>query len=424
MAIISRGLIHPSRMPGRGHALVAAAGFVLLLTAVVSCVFATPYQQTTQTGSPGERVDVIFITDVPETEVYVKGGKVGTTDEKGQLLVKLLPGNYNADARKKGYFTEFRSFKVGNRTPPIKFFMRVRPAETPTPTPPPTPTATPTPTPAPSPTPKPAETKPVLERYLDPKLSDQVKLDDWHLLLASTYQELSVSQNDAAKLAQLDFVRGQVELIGGNFANALEDFKSALRRAPGYALAWHGTGSVYLATKQWQRAADAFESAAKLNPQMWLAYRDLGAALNALKKKKEAAAAYARATELGYTAQGAGLAALTSLVRENHCEEAMPTLKALSEREPSADVFVLLGDCYRNQDQRSNARQMYTNALGLDPNLVQAFAGLGEVELRDGNIDKAMKALENARDLPDRGKPINRQQVLKLIDEAQRKQRK
>jgi tetratricopeptide (TPR) repeat protein len=413
----------------------------MLAIAVVCCVFGVasaagrgvglravgkgPDRPVVQKLLPGERSDVLFITDVPGTDIYVKGEKVSTTDEQGHLNVKLSPGEYSAEARKPGYFWETKVFKVNNRTTTVKFFMRPKTASTPTPTPTPTPTTTPTPSPSPSPTPATTETKTVVERYLDPKLSDEVTLADWQNLLAATYQELSASPNDTALRAKQQFAQGQVDLRSGNLANALEDFNAALRLSPTYALAFHGLGSVHLANKQWAQAAEAFRRATELSPDLWMAHRDLGVALNSLKnKKKEAAAAFARAAELGYKSQGASLSVLSDLVRKNRCDEAVPTLQALTTREPSAEAFTLLGDCHRKQDRRLNAHQAYTSAIGLDQKAARAYAGLGEIELREGNIDKALTAFRRALEYDEGKQLIDRQHVNKLIDEAQKKQRK
>lgn len=302
------------------------------------------------------------------------------------------------------------------------------PPSTPTPTTPPTSIATPTPTPPPTPatTPSPQEgTKTVLERFLDPKQSDGVKLDDWKNLLSSTYQELSAAPNDVRLKAQAQFAQGQVEYLGANYANALDAFSSAQRLAPDYALASYGLGNVYLATIQPLPAVRSFERAVELNPQLGMAFKGLGDALMALKKRKEAESAYARARDLGYMPQGANLNMARNFVKEERWADALPALKALEAHEPTAEVYILLGDTYSGQKQTINAYQAYTKATELDKASAMAFYKLGELQFRENNNPEAARdALERSLALDPTGLVIDRKRARKMADDAGEKLRK
>jgi tetratricopeptide (TPR) repeat protein len=380
-----------------------------------------------QRPTQSEHLDVIFTSDLPETEIYLEGEKIGMTGTDGQLLVKLKPGEYHVMIRRAGYYTQQRTIYVSTRLTTFKFFMGMPiPPPSPTPTPSLTPTPTPTSSPSPTPTPTPQEVlKTVLERFLDPQQTDQVKLADWQNLLSSTYQELANAPNDSKLKAQAQFAQGQIEYLNKNYANALDAFSSAQRLAPDFALASYGLGNVYLATIQPLPAVRSFERAVGLNPQLGMAYKGLGDALTSLKKRKEAEAAYTRARDLGYMPQGASLSMARNFVKEERWADALPGLQELATKEPSAEVYILLGDAYAGQKQTINAYNAYTKATELDKASAVAFYKLGELQLRENNNPEAARdALERALALDPTGLMIDRRRARKMADDAGSKLRK
>lgn len=436
MLTINQGLFNSSREVGRRHVRAAAVVASLVLS-VVFCAsgpasgagggFGLLSTFGGQRPSSGEHLDVIFTSDLPETEIHLEGEKIGLTGTDGQLLVKLLPGEYRVMVRRPGYYTQQRTINVSTRLTTFKFFMGTpMPPPSPTPTPASTPTPTPSSTPTPTPTPTPQDgVKTVLERFVDPKQTDQVKLADWQNLLSSTYQELATAPNNPRLKAQAQFAQGQVEYLGGNYANALEAFNSAQRLAPDYALASYGLGNVYLATNQPLPAVRSFERAAGLNPQLAMAYKGLGDALTSLKKRKEAEAAYTRARDLGYASQGASLNMARNFVKEERWADALSALQSLEAQEPSAEVYILLGDAYSGQKQTINAYQAYTKATELDKASAMAFYKLGELQFRENNNPEAARdALERSLALDPTGLVIDRKRARKMADDAGSKLRK
>lgn len=446
MLTIEHGLFRSAREVGRGR-VRSAAGVASLVVAVVFCASGVastsagggdelnahvgasvahagaerPDSSARQRPTPGEHLDVVFTSDLPETEFALQGEKIGTIGTDGKLVVKLRPGEYRVVARRAGYYTQQRTINVSTRLTTFKFFMG-------TPIPPFTPTPTPTSTPVPTPTPSTQQEgtlKTVLERFLDPKQSDQVKLADWQSLLASTYQELSGAPNNMKLKAQAQFAQGQIEYLGGNYANALDAFSGAQRFAPDYALASYGLGHVYLATLQPLPAVRAFERAIELNSELAMAYKGLGDALTALKKRKEAESAYARARDLGYLPQGANLNMARNFVKEERWADALPALKVLEAQEPTAEVYILLGDTYSGQKQTINAYRAYTKATEMDKSSAMAFYKLGELQFRENNDPEAGRdALERALALDPTGLVIDRKRARKMADDANEKLRK
>jgi tetratricopeptide (TPR) repeat protein len=373
-----------------------------------------------QKTTPSTQLDVTFITDVPETDIYLQNEKIGTTGKDGQLLVKVPPGEYRATANRTDYYLKHQTIIVNRRQTTFKFFMGQpipRSAASPTPTP----RATPRPTPPPN---DKTQAESIIERFLNPKTTDQVKQPDWQSLLTSTYQELSRDPSNAGLKAQAQFAQGQLDYLNGNFANALDAFLGASRALPDYALASYGLGQVYLARNLPQQAVTALERATQLNPKLAIAYKVLGDAFQVLKKEKESTAAYAQAYELGYLPSDATLNRVRSHVKAERWSEALAMLPRLAADSPSAEVYILMGDSYVGQSQRVNAFQAYTKATELDPNSALAFYKLGEIQFRERNYEEAQKALGRALILDVDGRIIDRRKASNMMNEAGSKLRK
>ena len=225
--------------------------------------------------------------------------------------------------------------------------------------------------------------------------------------------------------AQEQFARGQLDYLNGNYPDALQAFLTAQRHVPDYALASYGLGNVYLATNQPAQAVKAFERAVALNPKLGLAYKGLGDAWMVQKKEKEARAAYTEAGRLGYLSSDTSLSVARNLVKAKRWAEAEAALRPLAAAEnPPAEIFVMLGDAHKGQDQSVKAFQAYTKATELDNTSAAAFYKLGELQLDQNNPEAAKEALERALVLDPEGRVIDRRKARKKADEAGKKLRK
>ena len=174
-------------------------GIGLLLVSLVLAGSAPAGQRSHAQGrskqrtQPDEHLDVTFTSDPSEVEIILQGEKIGKT-ENGQLIRKLLPGQYRVTATRAGYPVMQRTITVNRRTTSFNFILGppiTRPTPIPTPTPTPTPTLTPTPSPS-NPQDGSASTSgtAVIDVFLDPKRMSQLKREDWQSLLTTTYEEL------------------------------------------------------------------------------------------------------------------------------------------------------------------------------------------------------------------------------------------
>lgn len=78
--------------------------------------------------------------------------------------------------------------------------------------------------------------------------------------------------------------------------------------------------------------------------------------------------------------------------------EAIKTLQALLEKDGNnADAWNLLGFSYRKSDNLDRAWDAYERALTIEPNHLGANEYIGELYLRQGNVEQAKAQLEKLK---------------------------
>lgn len=352
--------------------------------------------------TPIAYLNVTITSDAPETDIYIpEGEKIGTTDKDGKLLVRLPPNTYKGMTRKQGYAPRPFTITVVSSQTTFKV---------------PTGEALPRATPPPNPSPTPADAgdaaaaNGLIERFRSAKQTGQVKVDDWKNFLKVTYQDLAREPNSAKLNAQAQFALGQLEFLGGNYANAQHAFNSALRYVPDHALAAYGLGNTHLAMNEAEAAVKAFQRALSADPKLGMAYKGWGDALRVLKKEKEAREAYALAGERGFLSREVRIDLARSLVEDKKWLEAIAALKALAADEPAARdngvVYMLLGDSYKGLNQKRNAFDHYKEAVSRDEGLARAHYMIGEFEYEEKNWEKARDAYNTALKLAPADKEI------------------
>lgn len=79
-------------------------------------------------------------------------------------------------------------------------------------------------------------------------------------------------------------------------------------------------------------------------------------------------------------------------------DDAIKTLQALLEKDSgNADAWNLLGYSYRKNDNLDRAWDAYERALTIEPNHLGANEYIGELYLRQGNLEQAQAQLEKLK---------------------------
>ena len=350
--------------------------------------------------------DVTFVTGLAESEIFVhaQNGKLqslGKTGADGKLRTRMPRGVFNVTASRAGYTAQRQQINVQQAGANFVLNLSGQPL--------------------PGTLPTSAE---IIKRFSDPKQTDRVTVGDWQLVQQQTAVAFAANPNDAQVRAQSLFAQGQLAYLRQDYAGALVAFNNSALALPNSALAYYGLGNAYLATSQMPEALRAYQRAIELDGQLAMAYRGVGDVLTKQGKSKDALAYYERAKTLGYFSASASLSTARNLMGRKRWAEAIRELSDLSKSQPSAEVYVALGDCYVQLKQPLSAAPAYRRAIELDPQSAQAHARYGEMMYESREYAAAAEALERALALDQAGATINRARARKMADDAASKVRR
>lgn len=355
---------------------------------------------------PPALLETTFVTGVAGSDIFVHtpGGKLqplGKTGADGKLRTRMPRGVYNVTASHAGYNAQRQQISVQPNS--TNFILNLS-GQT-----------------LPGMLPTAAE---VLKRFSDPKQTDRVTIAEWQAAQQQTAHAFAANPGDAQVRAQSLFAQGQLAYMRRDYAGALVAFNNSALALPTSALAYYGLGNAYFATNQLNESLRAYQRAIELDGQLAMAYRGVGDVLTRQGKSKDALTYYERAKTLGYFSASASLSTGRNLMRQGRWAEAVRELSDLSKVQPSAEVFVALGDCYMQLKQPLSAAPAYRRAIELDSNSAHAHARYGELMYGSREYAGAAEALERALALDQAGTVINRARTRKMADDAASKARR
>jgi tetratricopeptide (TPR) repeat protein len=381
-------------------------------------------QNTRRAPRAAAPIDVTFKTDLPQSEIFLRRGSgmqlLGKTDAEGMLTTQLPPGKHEITASRQGARILRQQIKVGPDSNSFTFDLAL-------PKPPQQEDE------AAAATPTPEETKPsepakppldfdeVVARFTSGK-GDAPTADEWkeaHDLKAAALEK----EPDNKRLeAQTLLAEGQSAYLHTDFPTALVAFKKAALASPDYAPAQYALGNAYLATNQPDEAFSAYGKAVTLDKEMAPAYKGAGDALTRLGRTKEATFYFDRAKGLGQTLPtNTSLTKGRGLKNRKRWAEAVREFEDVAAREPSADVFIDIGDCYIGLEQSFSAAKAYQRATELDAKNALAYFKYAEVMFGEHEWASAMESYERALALDTTGTAFNRAKARARADEAAKK---
>jgi tetratricopeptide (TPR) repeat protein len=356
---------------------------------------------------------VTILSEVPGTEIFIDGALVGKIDETRKLTTNVKKGQHRLTASFKGYSPQSMIISVAAERSTYTLNLGK-----PIPAPTPAPVAKVEPTPAPPPSPPPPDPDDIIRRFINPKETAQVTVEDWRQVLAQTEEALK-TQTDSQLTARLHLARGQQSYLKRNYAESLSEFNRAIDALPLSGIAYYGRGNAYLATNQPLQAHKAYVRASELTPEVAaLAHKGIGDALTKMLKRNEANSSYIKARDLGYVSPELNKSIARNLIEEKEWQKALLELTAIEERDKSAEIQLYLGECYENLKRPLSAFRAYAAAGQLDPNSALAFLKLGDLLYELNEFPEARDAYERALALDTTGSILNRQLVRKLADKA------
>nr|POF07092.1 protein bima [Quercus suber] len=167
------------------------------------------------------------------------------------------------------------------------------------------------------------------------------------------------------------------------FEAALSAFRKSVAIDRRAYTGWYGLGRAYQQMGKLEEAERHYRIAAQINPSNSTLLVCIGMVLERLRNKQGALANYARALELAPNSALARFKKARVLMHMMKFDDALEELSRLRDQAPDeANVWFLLGKCYKGLDQKSEALKAFTTALNLDvqaaPHIKEAMEALDE----------------------------------------------
>ncbi|EMC93805.1 hypothetical protein BAUCODRAFT_59879, partial [Baudoinia panamericana UAMH 10762] len=160
---------------------------------------------------------------------------------------------------------------------------------------------------------------------------------------------------------------GHEYVANEEFDAALSSFRKSVavdRRCYG---GWYGLGKSYERMGKLEEAERHYRIAASINPSNPTLLVCIGVVLERLHSRKAALANYTRALEIAPSSALARFKKARVLMHMRYFSEALVELELLRDQAPDeANVWFLLGKCYKGLGDKSEALRALTTALNLD----------------------------------------------------------
>ncbi|KAK5135569.1 hypothetical protein LTR08_005049 [Meristemomyces frigidus] len=165
---------------------------------------------------------------------------------------------------------------------------------------------------------------------------------------------------------------GHEYIANEEFDAALSAFRRSVtvdRRCYG---GWYGLGKSYERMGKLEEAEKHYRIAASINPSNATLLVCVGVVLERMHNRKAALANYSEALELAPSSALARFKKARVLMHLRNYELALAELEVLKEQAPDeANVWFLLGKCYKGLGDKSEALRAFTSAMNLDTKAAQ-----------------------------------------------------
>lgn len=207
--------------------------------------------------------------------------------------------------------------------------------------------------------------------------------------------DLSFVDSDLIDSAQTPFDRGMVYYEAGEYANAVAQFREALKTDVGNAEIYFHLGLCYKKNSLTD-AVDAFKTAVDMDPEYAEAHCNLGIVYNRLNMHKEAAIALREALRIRPYYAEAQLNLGAAYVLGKEYRAAISVLEKAVENKPDGKAYYYLSISYRAVKKTSEAIGALETSIKLDSEYMPAFILLGYLHIEVKNWRRGIKKLNEA----------------------------
>jgi tetratricopeptide (TPR) repeat protein len=185
------------------------------------------------------------------------------------------------------------------------------------------------------------------------------------------------TKEEPAITAKTHMAAGQVAESRGDIANALDQYKQAVKLNPKFTQAWYYLAVLEAQTRQFDESISAWQSYLKLVNDNAAAYANLGFTYDLAGRTGEAESAY----KAGIKVDPQNKACRTNygllLGKQGRFDEAAAQFATVL---PPAQVHYNLASIYEQRGQTSQARDEYKMALTIDPSFRSAQTRLSALD--------------------------------------------
>jgi tetratricopeptide (TPR) repeat protein len=190
---------------------------------------------------------------------------------------------------------------------------------------------------------------------------------------------------------------GWVLMNMGDLAQAKATFEKALAAHPGHTYAMASLGNIHFVEGDYPTAADWYRKVLLQRPNHRQSIMALAKILERGGMTKEAKVFYRRLTELDPKDLDARLGLGWLQFSDREYEDALKTLEAAAEVDPSLpELSLYRGDILFALGKLPEAEAQYRQGLARAPRAPQGYHGLGLIAARRGDLPSARRFFEEA----------------------------
>ncbi|MGD9963358.1 MAG: tetratricopeptide repeat protein [Thermoplasmata archaeon] len=183
----------------------------------------------------------------------------------------------------------------------------------------------------------------------------------------------------------------------GMYERATESYRAAVRRAPGYELAWHNLGNCLYSRELYEEAAEAYGKASSLNPSRLENFAGLANSYSKLGKVRRTKAALKRLVEAGPSSGPVRLMAAEIFLDLGLSVDAVDMcLEHIRLQGESTQALSVLGTAYHEAGDFAHAAQTFEKALTMSPNNKELLNNLGYSLFCAGFLEPALSAFDKS----------------------------
>lgn len=218
---------------------------------------------------------------------------------------------------------------------------------------------------------------------------------DWSAIRQLCHEQIRVNSRDPDAHRYL----GQLHSLLGQPEQALQAAERATELAPEDPRTWSDLGRVHVRGQAWTQAIQSFSRSVELDPQYADGWHNLGTALKRTGDRERAFDALKRALQIDTTRAETYLILGNLLVDAGQLDEAIQCFQWAAVHEPTmARARSRLAQELSQQGRVTQAESLFRQSLGLDPDDMSSWFGLGSTLEDLGQAEAALGCYRNVLD--------------------------